>query len=209
MRKTATKNCEKCGLEYLRNRSFSASQWASTRYCSRQCRGKAITGISTGPKPEIRIGEEIPCAKCGTQFYAAPWAIKRRPGNNKFCSKECTYEGRELKATFVKGHADLVPPSSRGHSPETRRKISQVQRMNPRIGPDSPNWRGGKRSERKKAMGRWEYKQWRSAVFERDNYICVSCHDRGGELHADHIRPWALFPDLRYELSNGRTMCAD
>src|SRR5262249_39131272 len=148
-----------------------------------------IKGISTGPKPENRIGKDIPCFECGKLFYAAPWAIARR-GGNKFCSKDCTYRGRELKATFEKGHADLVPPSSRGHSEQTRKKISEVQRKNPRRGPLNASWRGGKRTERKVAMGQWEYKEWRKKVFERDNYTCVACHLRGGELHADHIKPW-------------------
>jgi 5-methylcytosine-specific restriction endonuclease McrA len=26
-------------------------------------------------------------------------------------------------------------------------------------------------------------------------------------LEADHIKPWAYFPSLRFELSNGRTLC--
>jgi hypothetical protein len=35
------------------------------------------------------------------------------------------------------------------------------------------------------------------------------CLKRGGELHPDHIKQFALYPELRYELSNGRTLCAD
>lgn len=60
MASTATKTCEQCGSTYLRHRSFGREQWAVSRFCSRQCRGKSITGIQTGPKPEIRIGKEIP-----------------------------------------------------------------------------------------------------------------------------------------------------
>jgi 5-methylcytosine-specific restriction endonuclease McrA len=205
---TSTKICAQCDRIYPRNRSFSKQQWAASRFCSRKCRGKSISGISAGPKPEIRIGKEIPCGECGKLFYAAPWMMRRRSGA-KFCSKPCAYIGRELRATFEKGHPDLVPPEARGHTEETRRKISQVQRANSRRGPLSPNWRGGKRTERQAAMSKWEYKDWRASVFKRDNFTCQSCHVRGGELHADHIKPWSLFPDLRYEISNGRTMCVD
>lgn len=52
-----------------------------------------------------------------------------------------------------------------------------------------------------------EYKGWRKAVFERDNYTCVECGDRGVELNADHIKQFAYYPELRFELSNGRTLC--
>ena len=24
---------------------------------------------------------------------------------------------------------------------------------------------------------------------------------------ADHVKPWALYPELRYDLDNGRTLC--
>lgn len=207
---TATKTCEQCGKTYPRHRSFGRDQWASSRFCSRQCRGKSITGISTGPKPDIRTGIDIPCKHCGKMFYAAPWEMNRRPGTNKFCSKVCTYAGRELKATFVKGHADMVPATSRGHNEETKRKIAEAQRLNPRRGSLNPNWRGGSyRTERQSAMATWQYREWRMAVFRRDDFTCQSCGERGGTLNADHIRPWSKFPDLRYELNNGRTLCVN
>jgi 5-methylcytosine-specific restriction endonuclease McrA len=52
-----------------------------------------------------------------------------------------------------------------------------------------------------------EYKEWRKAVFKRDNWTCVACKIRGGILHADHIKMWSTHPHLRYEISNGQTLC--
>lgn len=57
----------------------------------------------------------------------------------------------------------------------------------------------GRRSE--------EYKNWRRSVFERDNYTCRSCGARGCRLNAHHIKAYAFFPDLRYEVTNGLTLC--
>jgi 5-methylcytosine-specific restriction endonuclease McrA len=51
------------------------------------------------------------------------------------------------------------------------------------------------------------YKEWRSAVFARDEYRCQACGS-GKNIQADHIQPFARFHALRYELSNGRTLCA-
>jgi 5-methylcytosine-specific restriction endonuclease McrA len=77
-------------------------------------------------------------------------------------------------------------------------------------GANNGNWRGGVTKPRKAALTTGEYRAWRRAVFERDNWTCQFCgHRGGGEIHADHIKPWAYFPELRYEVSNGRTLCRD
>lgn len=79
--------------------------------------------------------------------------------------------------------------------------VSQRQR-----GKASHLWRGGKVDENRRLRNSSETDNWRRAVFCRDGYKCQAC-GTGGKLTADHIKPWSLFPDLRFELSNGRTLC--
>lgn len=67
------------------------------------------------------------------------------------------------------------------------------------------NWKGGPKDPRRQNDPK--YRDWRKAVYERDNYTCQFCGVRGTQLNADHIKPWSLFPDLRYDLENGRTLC--
>ena len=54
-----------------------------------------------------------------------------------------------------------------------------------------------------------EYRLWREAVFERDDYTCVFCGDIGGSLNADHIKRFSDYPELRFAIDNGRTLCVD
>lgn len=70
-------------------------------------------------------------------------------------------------------------------------------------------YKHGKTPLRKLAERKVEYREWRIAIFERDNYVCQICKVRGGELQADHIKPWAYFPDLRLSIDNGRTLCVE
>ncbi len=51
------------------------------------------------------------------------------------------------------------------------------------------------------------YAEWRKAVYERDDYTCQECGKKEVYLNAHHIRPWSLFPDDRYEVDNGVTLC--
>lgn len=76
-------------------------------------------------------------------------------------------------------------------------------------GENNPNWKGGISPIKKKIRESVEYKNWRNAVLLRDNWTCQLCSKRGGELHADHIKAFAFHPELRHEISNGRTLCFD
>lgn len=71
-----------------------------------------------------------------------------------------------------------------------------------------PRWKGGCYEKIETAIRHSpDYKEWRRHVFQRDDYTCQSCGERGGELHADHEFPFAYFPALRFEILNGRTLC--
>jgi len=79
-------------------------------------------------------------------------------------------------------------------------------------GEKSNNWKGGI-SRDKHSLTNPAYKQWRSDVFERDNWTCQTCGIRGnqtgGYLEPHHIKSWARFPELRYDINNGVTLCRE
>ncbi|KKN35209.1 hypothetical protein LCGC14_0785810 [marine sediment metagenome] len=52
------------------------------------------------------------------------------------------------------------------------------------------------------------YHCWRGNVIQRDEGFCQACGATQGEFHAHHILPWAGFPESRYDVANGITLCA-
>lgn len=92
-------------------------------------------------------------------------------------------------------------------SEEFRRKLSDYWAANREKHNHFVDGSGGDRNSARMAdMGRLDYRLWREAVFKRDNWRCVQCGARGN-MHADHIKPYSKFPELRLDVDNGRTMC--
>lgn len=75
-------------------------------------------------------------------------------------------------------------------------------------GENSPHYKPHLTEEHRK-IGRNDEKlrEWRKKVFERDDYTCYKCNVRGGELNAHHLNAYNVFPELRYTVSNGVTLC--
>lgn len=72
-------------------------------------------------------------------------------------------------------------------------------------GPNHPNWKGGRTVELRGARATYEYRTWRKQVLSRDNNLCQLCGLPGNV--ADHLKRFAHFPELRFEVTNGRTLC--
>lgn len=134
----------------------------------------------------------------------------------------------ETKRKMSEAHKGMKKPwttlrfkgkHNHAQSEETRRKISEgikkyiesnpIARENRSYKKERHwNWKGDKTPEIVRQRNSEEYKVWRIAVYRRDGYACVLCgDDSSGNLEADHIKPFAFFPDLRFSIENGRTLC--
>lgn len=143
------------------------------------------------------------CHEVRSVSYSQAWNIKtgRHNGNCHKCANALNpFTGQKKGA--IPWNKDLVGLKGPTHSTETRRLLSEQRK-----GEKGSNWQGGKNIITESARKGVEYKLWREAVFSRDNYTCQDCSIRGGFLHADHIKPFALFPELRLAIDNGQTLC--
>ena len=124
------------------------------------------------------------------------------PKRQRFCSRLCcskfTYRISVTRGWTMKG---------RRHSNETRKKISDS--LIGKTGKLARRWKGGISRTYRTGYYTPRYKQWRTNVFERDKYTCQNCGNIGNKtyLTAHHIKSFTHYPELRFELSNGVTLC--
>lgn len=72
-------------------------------------------------------------------------------------------------------------------------------------GERNPRWRGGLPREQRTELP--EYNKWRSVVYRRDDWECRICGYKGRKIIAHHLRVWKNFPEERFNIENGITLC--
>ena len=143
-----------------------------------------------------KIGE---ANRVRTKEYLAkhPEALERLKKQAKW-----GHHTEEWKAKNSILHKGKPKPQTAEH---TRKLALSLKGKN--MGEKHHNWKGGITSEGHKIRSGLQYKQWRSDVFKRDGWTCCTCGIVGGKLEAHHIKSFTNFPESRFELSNGVTLC--
>lgn len=169
-----------------------------------------------------KTGQFKPCVVCGKKVYRAAWQDRARP--TVFCSRQC-YEawwkvalpGRE--ATSGKQHRNWNGgnitkicvtcnlPFEVVKSQDWRKFCSRKCYAVTRTGANNNQWKGGISSERDVAKASREYAEWRLMVYRRDHFMCVLCLKHCDKPHAHHLKRFSDFPELRYDVNNGATLC--
>ncbi len=97
------------------------------------------------------------------------------------------------------------------HTDETKEKISKAnmgKKLPSITGNKHPQWNPNLTDEERKNKRKYsEYYEWRTAVFERDNYICQICKENSKTLVAHHLDSFHDNVNKRILLENGITLC--
>jgi hypothetical protein len=75
-----------------------------------------------------------------------------------------------------------------------------------RAGDKHWNWKGGITDAHVKDRNCQNYINWRKAVFSRDGFKCIECKVTG-VLNAHHLDCFSKYPELRFVIENGVTLC--
>jgi hypothetical protein len=168
------------------------------------------------PKNRSRQRKYIPnlmCNDCGASVIKRDDQLKSWTGYCRSCATkhqrdDPTYEMRRLKTW----KANLTAERRQKMSARAKEQVIQQGGIpnagsNPRYGLKNNQWRGGIATTNRQIRSTLQYKNWHKAVLKRDDYTCQHCGKRGGRLEVDHILPFSTHVELRFELSNGRTLC--
>lgn len=125
--------------------------------------------------------------------------------NKEFLSKIQRGKHNSPKTEFKLGHKmpseirEKIKNTMKGRKPKHIIPENWIKEKN-------PNWKGGITPINAQLRTSFEYKLWRKAVFERDNFTCKKYGISGGKLHPHHINNFADYPELRFAIDNGITL---
>lgn len=180
------KICHKCNKEYLTYPCYEKT----TKFCSRSCTAKASY------KPSAKRLENLRKVVIGNKYRLglAPVnkGVKGQIAWNKgLKTPQESIEKMRLTKTGIPSYRKGLPFPQGG-------------------GKNHWNWKGGIADENRVIRQSVQYKNWRLEVLQRDRFTCVKCGYRSckrRDVRVDHIKPFCEFPDLRFIVSNGRTLC--
>lgn len=80
-----------------------------------------------------------------------------------------------------------------------------------RSGENNPRWNSSYTDEERRLKRNTPmYREWRITVYKRDHYTCQCCSkNRKTKYHAHHLQGYNWCPELRYDISNGVTLCEE
>lgn len=135
----------------------------------------------TKSKNAKEIIARINNARSNNESYKAKIQTRMRGPNNP--SKNPIYRDKMIAS---KKKSQLVPRGEKHH-----------------------NWKGGVTPKHNMLRGSLEYILWRNAVYKRDNWKCRICEMKcmKGNIIAHHLKKFADYPELRFVVDNGITLC--
>lgn len=103
-------------------------------------------------------------------------------------------------------------PANKGKKASIETRLKQKERALERykVKENHPRWKEDRNSlyKSEKKHEDTKYRYWMKEVKDRDGWKCkINNKNCKGRLEAHHILNWVDYPELRYEINNGITLC--
>ncbi len=184
-------------------------------FCSKKCRGQ-------NDRKKNRVN--VDCDKCKKVFEKTKSAYKR--SKRHYCSPECRYadignhlkgnknpnwEGKTIKYTCLNCGGIFERGSYVGVNKYCSKECKSEHQKETLCGDKNPNYKKNKPNyKRLKERQYAGYREWRMAVFVRDNFNCIRCGRNSSpknRLAAHHVINHHSYPEGRIDVNNGVTLC--
>lgn len=202
------KKCIKCGKLFDKPKGLGIKLWEKRKFCCAPCKYDYMRENKTG----FQKGHSGYISKTSFSKGHKPWNKGKEIGRPDWLKFE---------------HLEEFHGMNKGKkmSLSQRKKMSRARRGIPLYknrGEKHWNWKGGtSKTLRKQIMQTNLYVLWRMSVYERSDWTCEICKQRGGKLQADHIKPFhkiisenkitsvqeAKMCVELWDVLNGRTLC--
>jgi 5-methylcytosine-specific restriction endonuclease McrA len=138
------------------------------------CENKSRIGINN---PRFRIKHEIDCTCCSCRAKRGETFGKNNPN----------FKGDEAKSRQIYYCIEIDCKNKvSGKDRRCKSCATKKQLEDPK---DNPNWKNGITPLRHLIRTSENSENWRTSVFERNNYTCQECGDnKGGNLEVHHIK---------------------
>ena len=152
------------------------------------------------------------CPICKKSFES------KRPGKRPqvYCSLSCSAKSKPAPGFYRKGKK--YGPHSKAH--RKKLAIAHTGKKRPPFskewldkmsvshsGERNANWQGGITKEHYLVRMSKKMRLWRLSVLERDLFTCQNCGISGCVLEVHHLKSFAKYPELRFDINNGQTLC--
>lgn len=187
-KRVVKKDCSVC------NKTYEVEKWRSKikKTCSKECGRKLVKKRNENKKKSN-------CVTCKQEF------IMSNASKGLYCSRECYWNNSYKR----KGEHKCQDCGNHISKVKRVKRCFMCSSLN-KIGENHPRWiMDRNRLKKHDRRGDSAYCEWRRQVWLRDNFTCkIDNPDCSGRLEAHHILRWSKFPELRYEVNNGITLCA-
>jgi hypothetical protein len=179
-KKDVTKTCLACGKVFSKVPKYTYKMFEKQKYCSNKCVGLKV---SRGNKHALGYKHSEEAKKKISEAFLGHKHPRWKGGVEKFPTcLVCNVRLSSVKTVHCRKHA------------------FELKR-----GANHPNWKNGV-SKHVHNVSEPKYKEWRMSVFTRDGFKCKLCSTKNN-LQAHHILRWADYPEFRYDINNGITLC--
>lgn len=206
-RKTSTclyiekESCVCCGKPYLTAKNHPGN------FCCVSC---SVTGTNH-PAYGKKFPEHSEKMKgSGNPMFGKkrPDTSKRMKNNNPMWDPKIAKKVSQIKIETGSAKGKNNPMYGKKRPEISRNMMGKNNPMYGKTGKNNSNYNPNLTDEERQIRREYiEYKEWRIAIFERDNYTCQCCGKCGGKLAAHHLESYRDNFELRTVLENGITLC--